>query len=184
MIGHKINKFLLLSRIIKSELQRQNEIFRVLGSQIHNDLLTYIGDYQSPILSKIKDDVIGDWNDFRKITKSDSTKINIQTVLNELNTHANDKEMKEIENSIDFSIFIHPLLKKETIQQFLSSYNLNFKVIDTEKEYIIGFEIEDLDITAICLKTLDNIAQGLQMKLQEMEILLEDGLFILHKLEY
>src|SRR5438105_5579497 len=100
MIGHKINKFLLLSRIIKSELQRQNEIFRVLGSQIHNDLLTYIGDYQSPILSKIKDDVIGDWNDFRKITKSDSTKINIQTVLNELNTHANDKEMKEIENSI------------------------------------------------------------------------------------
>ena len=196
-IGYKINEYLLLSRILESELRRQNVIYESLD--ITKDLKNIIGEYQSETLGEIKFRILDPWNKpifSKELVESGIKlpKLSIETLIQCLK-----KEYFNFTED-DFSMYhqqsIDALLNSEFSESYLQIYGVEYKIKGRNVLYItrlyfnecvIGvdlFELSTSNTDKFSLKNLNLAVNDIATKLQNLGILLRDEGFDLLKVDY
>jgi hypothetical protein len=64
VIGYRFHFDTLPHRIVKYEIERQNLIYQELKTEIHQDLENIIGEYDSKIITFLKENLIKKWKNF------------------------------------------------------------------------------------------------------------------------
>jgi hypothetical protein len=191
VLGYQFNLYILSLRIIRYEIERQNLIYRELKTEIHQDLENIISEYDSKIITFIKDNLIKKWKDYIKDDWPDEwKKIDMSTIINAIENEIIETELNDMENkiiqylfSISFDILKIFELQIENDDEFLQMQIF----LNSNEEYVLGYLVSDfskyLGTTSLDIQYLNKISEIIQKKLRELKILSEDEIVELHIFE-
>lgn len=178
IIGVRLNKYVLLSRILESEIKKQNLIKKLIKHKTHQGVENIIAEYENFYLGIIKKKIID---------KCQEQKINIYDIINTLKKYdapVNDVEQKIFEyvNLIINNILISFHIEKDEYYILVH--------ISYEDKCIIGYDfnamedMQDLETCdAIKVKDFVKTSKDVQRILREEGILSKKGIMRFYTFE-